>query len=442
MRTDELYGRRVLVWGAGAEGRAVVARLGGRADLRVVVDGRPAGEKVGDVEVEPASREAIAWADVVVRSAGVPRHRGELEDVTVTTLVALWLADHRDDRVVAVTGTKGKSTTATLLTALLNESGYRTELAGNIGRPVYEVDGREDLDVFVVEVSSYQATDVDVSPRYGVLTNLADDHRSWHGSLERYRDDKLNLFAHDVRALAANGLDDVSRSCLPMSWPVTWFGNEGYTVHDGVVHDEGHRLVDTAGTALAPAHLALDLCGALTAARFVLDAPVSDAVVAAVVRGFAPLPGRGETVAADADIEFVDDVLATNPLAVNAALDAFADRAVVIVLGGADRGLDLDGLADRMAAHGRPLRAVLVSETAARWRELLRRRGVEAVDVVGDSIADAVAVADRLAPAGAVVLFAPCAPTPAALGSYVDRSRSFREAASAAIARRAAGAAS
>jgi UDP-N-acetylmuramoylalanine--D-glutamate ligase len=248
----------------------------------------------------------------------------------------------------------------------------------------------------------------------------------------------LNLFAHGTRHLAANGNDAITRAEVSASWPVTWFASEGYTDAGGVVRLDGALVVDTAGSALAQPHLTLDLCAALTAARLVLGRPVAPAVAAAVAAGYTALPGRLETVAADASIEFVDDVLATNPLAVEAALDAFADRPLVVVLGGADRGLDFGALADRLAAHRAPLTAVLISETAARWSELLAPRGVALVAVDGDDVAAAVAVAATVAPVGAVVLFAPCAPTPAALGTYVDRSRAFRDAARAVLAQRAA----
>ncbi|MDQ1423384.1 MAG: UDP-N-acetylmuramoyl-L-alanine---L-glutamate ligase [Acidimicrobiaceae bacterium] len=441
MRTSDLYGRRVVVWGAATEGRAAVERLRGRAELRVVVDGAPAAGEIGGVVVEPVGGDVLAWADVVVRSAGVPRYSPELTNsvsVEVTTLVALWLADHVDDCVVGVTGTKGKSTTATLVSALLNASGCRAELAGNIGRPVYELDTMAGVEAYVIEVSSYQAVDVTCSPRYGVLTNLAADHLNWHGNVERYRADKLNLFAHGTRHLAVNGLDAVSRVEVSAAWPVTWYATEGYIVDDGVVRLDGRQVVDTTGSALAAHHLALDLCGALTATRLVLGRPVAPVVADAVVRAYRALPGRMESVAADASIEFVDDVLATNPLAVEAALDSFADRPVVILLGGADRGVDLTAIADRIAAHPTPLTAVLLSETTTRWEALLDGRGVATLAVEGDDVADAVVAATAIAPAGAVVLFAPCAPTPAALGNYLDRSRLFREAARAVVAQRAA----
>jgi UDP-N-acetylmuramoyl-L-alanine---L-glutamate ligase len=435
VKTSDLQGRRVVVWGAGAEGRAVVERLNGLAELRVVVDGEP-GAPIADVPVEAVSAGALGWADVVVRSAGVPRYRPELSGLEVTTLVALWLADHGADCVVGVTGTKGKSTTATLVNALLNASGCRAELAGNIGRPVYETDMADGLDAYVVEVSSYQAVDVSCSPRFGVLTNLAIDHLDWHGTVARYRADKLNLFAHGTRRVAVNGTDAVSRAEVPRDWSVEWYGSDGYAVLGGVVGLDGEPVVDTAASALAAPHLSLDLCGALTAARFVLGRPVAPDAVENVVRGYTALPGRMESVATGGSVEFVDDVLATNPLAVAAALDTYAGRPVVLILGGADRGLDLAPLADRIAGHRAPVSAVLLGETTPRWATVLDERRVANVAVNGDDVADAVVVAARLAPDGAVVLFAPCAPTPAALGNYVDRSRAFREAARVSAARR------
>ncbi len=133
----------------------------------------------------------VTWSDVdvVVRAPGVSRYRPELDrarshGVAVTTAMALWLEDFADARVVAVTGTKGKSTTAALTAAILGEEGMDVALIGNIGVPVVEWYGRPLVDAYVVEVSSYQAADVEVSPGVVVLTSLAPDHLDWHGGEE------------------------------------------------------------------------------------------------------------------------------------------------------------------------------------------------------------------------------------------------------------------
>ena len=107
--------------------------------------------------------------------------------------MALWLEDFVDARIVAVTGTKGKSTTATLTTAILAEEGLTVALLGNIGVPVTEAYRHPRADAYVVEVSSYQAAEVTRTPAVCVLTSLAPDHLDWHGSEEQYYRDKLRL---------------------------------------------------------------------------------------------------------------------------------------------------------------------------------------------------------------------------------------------------------
>ena len=152
--------------------------------------------------------------DVVVRSPGVSRYDARLaaladRGVVVTTATTLWMEDFRDRLVVAVTGSKGKTTTAMLTKAALGAYGLDAVLAGNMGRPLTDLYAEADHDAYVVELSSFQTADLTVSPSVGVLTLLAPDHLDWHGSLERYYADKLRLFAAEPdRPVAVNGCSD------------------------------------------------------------------------------------------------------------------------------------------------------------------------------------------------------------------------------------------
>ena len=181
MTLAELCTRRVAVWGLGQEGLALTVLLRRRGVAPLLIDDHPdraaarASDRLGgDVAVtDPAS---VAWSDigVVVRAPGVSRYRPELaaarqSGAEVTTAMALWLEDFAEARVVAVTGTKGKSTTAALLAAVLREEGMGVELVGNIGAPVTDTYERPLADAYVVEVSSYQAAEVTVSPAVCVL---------------------------------------------------------------------------------------------------------------------------------------------------------------------------------------------------------------------------------------------------------------------------------
>ena len=191
----DLAGRRVGIFGYGVEGRATERRLRGVASEIVIVD---------DADVDPVvlvtsegGLEALRGCDVVLKSPGVPRRRADVveleEDVTVTSSLNLWLHETDRSRVVAITGTKGKSTTTALVTFFLQCLGETAQRLGNFGQPPYD----PDLDVahgwLVLEVSSFQCVDIDVAPFVVVVTSLGSDHLDWHGSLEEYRRDKLSL---------------------------------------------------------------------------------------------------------------------------------------------------------------------------------------------------------------------------------------------------------
>src|SRR4051812_3208819 len=214
MRFSELEGARVGVWGAGREIRSFAAqcrrRLPGARIAAAVFDGPPP-ERLQELLLtgeEPAvggPAEAVAVlgaCDVVVRSPGVSIHRPEVaalrdRGTPVTTATALWLDERGGGRVMGVTGTKGKSTTAALAHHLLVAAGEPALLAGNIGVPAIDLldaddaaadgGGRDGAATAVVELSSYQIADLGGGPRVAVFTNLYSEHLDWHGSPERYR---------------------------------------------------------------------------------------------------------------------------------------------------------------------------------------------------------------------------------------------------------------
>ncbi len=444
MTLDELSRARVVVWGLGAEGRSVVELLRRRGADPTVVDDGPAplatgGAAAGLVDVR--SPGSVDWGavDVVVRSPGVPRrHPGlaaaEAHGAAVTTAMAVWLEDAASLPVLAVTGTKGKSTTAALAAALLEAGGLTVALAGNIGVPVTELYERPPCDAYVVEVSSYQATDVTTSPRVVVVTNLAADHLDWHGGEAAYYRDKLRLVTAGPEPLLAVGA--ASAEAVSRTSGVTGrvlFGPSG-TVRVGpppgrTVLVDGSPLVDAALLGLPGDHNVWNLCGAVAGVSLLVGRPPSPEAARAAVEGFAGLASRCAPVGAVDGLVYVDDALASNPFATAASLRAFAGQAVTLVVGGGDRGVDPGPLLEALA-EARPAATVVVLEPLPTgWAALLDPPGGpwgvrRAVDV-----AAAVAEARAVTPAGGVVLFSPAAPTPAGQGGYRRRSEQFRRAA-------------
>ena len=175
--------------------------------------------------------------------------------------------------VIAVTGTNGKSTVTTLITAILNGSGVRAEAAGNFGRPLLDV-VEEPWDVIVAEISSFQlhTTTAAFRPEVAVLLNVAEDHLDWHGSFEEYTAVKARVFAHqrDDDLLVAN-LDDPIVRGLAGSAParvtgVTLGGEEGAytTAHGFLVTSSGEEIVEIAAL---PSRMPHDLTNGLAATR-------------------------------------------------------------------------------------------------------------------------------------------------------------------------------
>jgi UDP-N-acetylmuramoylalanine--D-glutamate ligase len=447
MNLAEACARRVAVWGLGAEGLSLARLLEDRHAAVRYIDDRPEAAArleeqlgVGHPVLSPGD---VPWSeiDVVLRSPGVSRYRPELEaaraaGITVTTAMALWLEDFADARVVAVTGTKGKSTTAALTAALLGHDGSDVALIGNIGVPVVERYGMPLADAYVVEVSSYQAADVQVSPGLVVLTSLAPDHLDWHRSEEAYYRDKLRLVeAGPPGILAVNAGSDEAVRRTAGHPRRTLFGPSGRVRVDdsAVVSVDGEPLVDASGLGLLGGHNLDNLCGAITGAMLLDGSPPSASAVEEVVAGFEGLPSRCQVVGEHGGLTFVDDALASNPFASAASIGAFPGRPLTVILGGADRGVDPGDLADVLVQRRPTPGVVVIAPGSERLLEALRARAAgagtplpvaEAADV-----ADSVEMAVAMTAPGGVVLFSPAAPTPDGEGGYTTRSRMFVAAA-------------
>jgi UDP-N-acetylmuramoyl-L-alanine---L-glutamate ligase len=483
VRSHELAGRRVVVWGIGAEGRAAArtAMRSGAAGVIALVDGPDEiGTAAGD-----SSEASTAWAraglagvpvlrvegevpdaDVLVLSPGVSRYRAEVvaaesRGVHVTNGTELYLAEH-GGRTVAITGSKGKSTVTRLTAHLLAAAGREAVAAGNIG--VALLDLLPDLPpeirrgpLVVAEVSSYQAALVASPPRVAVLTALFPDHLPWHGGVQRYYADKLRVFAAQrppplerrasasaapsTRAGAAlvNGADPGVRGLLA---DPALSGAAAYAAADSRVRvvglDEGpdRAVVMLADRPVLPlrrsrlpgAHNATNVAAAVA----VLDALGVDVAGCAprleeALAGFAPLPHRLEPVASVRGVTFVDDSLATSAHAAVAACEAYAGRPLTLLAGGLDRGIDYAPLVDylRRRAAVSPLTLVAMGPAGRRIAASVPEVPAEGTD----DVADAVRIAAKLTPPGGVVLFSPAAPSPAEYGTYQRRSVAFAAAA-------------
>ncbi len=415
-----LEGQAVDLVGLGTDIAALIPRLSKVAGpLRAWLDNP---EDIGPQEASVCAKHSVTvdavsrWdnpASVAVRAPGFPRYRDDIAEVLnsvhVTTPVDLWLntfgADHP---TVLVTGTKGKSTVTTMIKALLG----RSEMAGNIGVPIWSLVSIKKGQPVICEVSSYQAADINAVVDLAVLTSLSEDHVSWHGSVERYHADKLGPVNQAHRILTHPEFVSALSS------------RAGEVRAVEAVH---------AGQLTMPAHMAGNAELAIAAARWVKEIYPGVQIAAqpvAVLNKLPALPGRLRPVVSEYDEHrWFDDSLASNPSGAAAAVRAFVGKPIYLIVGGIDRGVSLEPLIaavkEAMAAHSAFSIATLPDNGMAIAEQLVHACGDFLQVIESNTVAEAVESARIFSDQSTVVLFSPAAPTPARFGNWADRSADF-----------------
>jgi len=419
------------VWGLGVEGQASVRRLDALGVTPVLVDDTPSTPEIDGrpvLSTELDGLRALLGCDVVVKSPGISRYRPEvtqLEDAGVAVCggLGLFMAEADPTRVACITGTKGKSTTTAIAVHLLQGLGYDARAGGNIGRPPWDPNGEDKPDFWVVETSSFQVPDLAVAPHVVAVTSLSPDHLDWHGTVERYYADKLSLCTKPgVNLVVADGSDERLLAQAGQMGPhVRWVSDEQV---------ERDRAWSSA-LGLAGPHNGRNASIARAVLVGMGHAEAEDAeALRRAAAGFDALPSRFRSLGCRGEVEFVDDGLSTNVLPAQAALAAFADRPVALLVGGHDRGVDYAPLAETLAARDSATLVVTMPDNGPRIGDAVRAVGDARVEVVDAAdLEAAVAVAVEWAAAGGVVLLSPAAPSFGRYGDYRERSAAFAAAA-------------
>ncbi len=434
MRIAELGGKRVAIWGFGREGRAALAALREHYPAQLFtlfcaaaeIDAARAFDPSLAVIGSEPDAATLAGFDVVVKSPGISAYKPELlaaqaRGTTVCSGTALWFAENPDAQVIAVTGTKGKSTTSAMLAHLARSLGVRTALAGNIGLPLLELRNQH-ADLWVIELSSFQTAEAGALV-LGVVTSLYEEHLDWHGSRERYVADKLRL-AEVSRQVLVNALQPHLLERTQAHPHRLLFGQpQGWHVADGFIR-RGSQNVFPLGQLAAPGlHNALNACAALAA----LAAVDVDALAAAPALGsFRPLPHRLQPLGERAGFHWVNDSISTTPQATLAALQSLPGRVVTVLVGGHDRGLDWTPFVEAMRAAP-PHAIICMGSNGGRIEAALRAGDVSRAVMRVDDLASAVSEARASTPQGGVILLSPGAPSFDQFKDYAQRGRRFAE---------------
>jgi UDP-N-acetylmuramoylalanine--D-glutamate ligase len=442
---SELGRAELAILVAGREGLSVCRALRLRfpyKPLTLYTESAPAPELAASLDprldrlVEgPLDPDQLQRPDVAVRSHGISPYRTALDaarrqGVRFTTASSIWFAEHPAARTLCITGTKGKSTTAALVAHLLRSAGVRVQLAGNIGQPLLDCES-QGVDWWVVELSSYQLADLEGRPSLGVILNLSDEHLDWHGSAARYRHDKLRLVELlEGHPLVACGTDAELRTVLASTRNVHWFDSaESWRVEESAIWLAGRKVLADAPASLPGRHNLLNLAAALTAVQLTGAASAEQVpALLACLEAFPGLPHRLQHLGRQGGLNWVNDSLATTPVATLAALDALAGEPVTLLVGGLDRGVDWGAAIARMRL--RPPHAIIaLPDSGPGLAERMGAAGlapVAGIHLAAD-LAQAVRLARRITPAGGTVLLSPGAPSFPQFRDFAHRGSQFAQ---------------
>jgi UDP-N-acetylmuramoylalanine--D-glutamate ligase len=382
--------------------------------------------------------------DMLVRTAGMPPHlildKNPGVAGKITTHINEFMKVCPTRNVIGITGTKGKGTTSTLITKMLEAAGKDVYLGGNIGIPPLSFLDKLTSDSWVVlELSSFQLMDLRTSPHIAVCLMIVPEHLNWHEDMDEYTGAKAQLFAHqssDGIAIyfADNELSkEIAGAGAARKLP--YYRSPGAFVNGNMITIDGAEICTTDELKLLGKHNWQNVCAALTAYWQVnqnIDAARS------VLTSFSGLPYHLEFIRELDGVQYYNDSFSTTPETAAVAVEALP-APKVLVLGGSDKNIPFDALAQAVK-NGNVKQVVLIGNTtnakqpasAPKIETALHTVGFDAITNLakpgGPSMQEIVDTAHSLAQDGDVILFSPASASFDMFPNYKVRSAAFTEA--------------
>lgn len=335
---NRLRGKRILILGFGREGKSTLSFLNKYLpDADVAVADK---NEMDDVQYFGTGYlEAMYDYDIVIKTPGISLKDFDTKEVEITSQTDLFFSQFHA-QTIGITGTKGKSTTTSLICHLLKSSGRDAILTGNIGIPCFDI--MEDIkpdSIVVYELSAHQLEYVHNSPRVGVLLNIFEEHLDHFGTMARYAEAKLNI----MRYMGEDDTAVIHETLMEEAWRL-FVNNIVFSLFD--IDD----LIDRTALPLIGEHNLLNVKAALLAC-YAYGVDMRELIP--FLYTFKPLEHRLEPVGTFGGVTFVNDSISTIPQAAISACQALG-RVDFLLLGGFDRGIDYQPLVDYLTVHPVP----------------------------------------------------------------------------------------
>ena len=387
------------------------------------------------------SLEKLRGFDIIFRSPSCLPTRPELEQeasrgAIVTSEVEL-LMKMCPSKIIGVTGSDGKTTTTSLIYAILKEAGFNVFLGGNIGTPLFtRLSEMTPEDYVVLELSSFQLMGMEVSPDIAVITNITPNHLNIHKDYEEYIEAKKNIFKYqnEKGIVVLNFDNEITRNCAKeVKGKVIFFSSKekldnGFIVDENIIKKCEDKvrthIIDTKDVILRGNHNYQNIATALAATDTLAD----ETVAVKAIKKFKPVEHRIEFVRELDNVKWYNDSASSSPSRTLSGLNAF-DEDIVLIAGGYDKNLDYTPLAKTLLKKVKTL--ILIGQTAGKIFEAVKKeleKENKKLDIyMCDSLEKTIEIAKKSAKSGQVVLFSPASASFDMFKDFADRGNKFKD---------------
>lgn len=377
--------------------------------------------------------------DLIVRSPAIhPKNLTQYyEKNKVTTTTNEFFRVCPSKNTIGVTGTKGKGTTSTLISKILENKGFRVHLGGNIGIDPLQMlkDGIKKEDWVVLELANFQLIDLKFSPPIGVCLMVVPEHLDWHETVEEYYEAKANLFKHQKPddLVVYNGNYQASQYITstsparkkkfdaPLVDRAPKETEAAYVMNDSIYYGK-QKICSVEDVALLGRHNLENVCAAISAVWEVIEGDLNP--ITEAIREFSGMEHRLEFIEEIDGVKYYNDSFATTPEATIAAIRSFVEPKVLI-LGGSDKGISLEALFDEIIKSN-IRHVVAIGMMADIINNHLKSKGYQDISIVQTNMNDIVTEAKNKAQPGDIVLLSTACASFGMFNNYKDRGDQFK----------------
>ena len=387
------------------------------------------------------SLKSLIGFDLIFRSPScmptLPELRAEEERGAIVTSEIEMILKMSPATIIGITGSDGKTTTTSLIYEILKEKGYNCFLGGNIGTPLFtKIKDMMPENMVVLELSSFQLMNMEVSPQVSVITNVSPNHLNVHKDYDEYIDAKKNIFKYQDKngVIVLNYDNEITRNSAREAKGKVRFFSANEKLDDGIILEGDiikecknkvrKHILNTKDVKLRGRHNYENICAAIAATSDFAD---TDTQTKAICK-FNGVEHRLELIREIKGVKWYNDSIGTSPTRTIAGLKAF-DEDIVLIAGGYDKHLDYKPLAKPILDKVRTL--ILMGQTAGKIYDAVQQEisvSKKKIDIyMCDSLEDTVRVANGVAKKGQIVLFSPASASFDLFKNFEERGKKFKE---------------